>query len=169
MRRIDLPAFFSPLDAVQASADESRPIPPPNMSASHPSEAYPLHVLIIPSVQRALYIKPLLAASDNGARARTLPSPGPAQSTWLTARLSEACARVNNAAPGGLAQGKEMARTRVKVLLYIAQLWAFRRNGRNLADRAQLSEKMHLNGGQGEQVLEDLISRFSETPRGSNR
>ncbi|PWN53433.1 RNA polymerase I associated factor, A49-like protein [Violaceomyces palustris] len=176
----DSTASLPTKEVLEATANQARPVPPANLQAEHPSEAYALSDLIPPNVLKQLSIKRLIDCQDQASLAAALPVPGPRHSRWLVTRTwsavqnaqhSQASSSTTSFDSDGQAipkpGGGEEARNRVKVALYIALLWAFRKNSK-LADRSVLVEKLKLEGEQ-EPVLEDMIRRFTETQRGSNK
>lgn len=66
---------------------------------------------------------------------------------------------------------KEDGRLRVRICMYVATLWAFRRNSGMIAkNREGLSEKLKLKGvAGGDAVVEDLLARFAEKQRGVSK
>ena len=148
-----------------AALNVSRALPRANLEAEDPADVYALDTILPPTVRKALSTKPLLACqsqSELGKTLRSLPHPSP----WLLPRLWEV---VQTAQRDG--SGSKAAEL-VQVGYYMALLLAFRRQARVLGKgnedpRATLAHKMRLPEREKEVVLDDLLSRFAETPRGS--
>ena len=127
----------------------------------------------------ALNIAPLLKAEDQSHLRKLLPGPGPAHSDWLISRTWDAVQRALYGTKGeGGAESilktsgsKDEGKLRLRMCLFTALLWAFRRSSALVArDREALSEKLRLQGtNSGEVIMEDLLSRFAERQRGGKK
>lgn len=150
-----------------AALNASRALPAANLDAQDPAEAYPIDTMLPPAVRKALSTRTLLAChaqSELGKTLRSLPQPSP----WLLPRLWNA---VQTAQNDGL--GSQAAK-HVEVGYYMALLLSFRRNARSLGKAgddhgAALAQKMRLPDREKEVVLDDLLSRFTEKARGSQK
>jgi hypothetical protein len=81
-----------PLEEIKTLNDSSRPIPPPNMLAATPAEAYSLDDIISPAAATSLkfYVKELIEAETDEERIGMLAY---RHSNWVNKRLNELCAR----------------------------------------------------------------------------
>lgn len=139
------------LEQMNAEAEQARPIPPPDLKALTPHEAYPPEVLIPDAVFRLLSTKNLEEVESQAQLAKLLPARA-AQSAWLKERMwsmiQSAQLRRYNAksstgkakvehdedgepiaddgpANGILKTSRQDARTKLKLALYVALLWSF--------------------------------------------
>ncbi|WFD30882.1 DNA-directed RNA polymerase I subunit rpa49 [Malassezia sp. CBS 17886] len=151
---------------LEAALNASRALPAADLEASEPAQVYPLPTLVSPAVLKATAAKPLLRSGSQTELARSLHALGQ-PSPWLLPRLWHAvqCAQNDNSAA---------SRELVRVGYYLALLFAFRRHARSLArgdgdQRQHVAHKMHLSEAESDIVMDELISRFTETARGSER
>ncbi|VDC02261.1 unnamed protein product [Peniophora sp. CBMAI 1063] len=152
--RIDLGTENLPSqEEAQEQADASRLIPPYNVNASTPEDAYPLHGIIPESEWNALdgIVSSIKAADEHVARLKCLPY---TRSSWIGMHMKQAY--------HGDAKPKS---SMLKMLVYVATLLTFRGvAGKRVPEREKLLEKM---APVPETVVDALLSRFTENARGS--
>lgn len=178
------------LEAAQIESEGARPVPPLNVHALTPYEAYPLNVLIPDTIFRLLSTKRLEGAHSADELGRSLPA-HVAQSDWLKERMwsfvqsvqlrkSSVKAEVKEELEAGSAAGilktarHQDARSKLKAAYYFGLLWGFltlngRGNKRTLSKEDMLARLRLQSLSGGEQILDDLFERFSETQRGVKR
>ncbi|KAI9454084.1 RNA polymerase I associated factor A49-like protein [Russula earlei] len=132
----------------------ARLIPAYNADAEQPEDIYPLHN-IIPEPEWAAMdrLLPMLKnAADDHARARLLPN---ARSDWLRRHLM-------------LAYSSPKPKAKIaKMLIYTSMMFTFLGVARRVVpDRTTLLERL---APSPEVVVDGLLSRFTETPRGSTK
>ncbi|KAI0031466.1 Rpa49 subunit specific to nuclear RNA polymerase I [Vararia minispora EC-137] len=143
-------------DKAQEVADSARLIPAYDANAMTPEDAYPLHNIIPEPELNALdsLASSLKSAENVTARLKCLPF---AQSEWIKHHLLQA-----------FRPGSKLRNQTLKVIAYIAAMFNFRRAAsgpRGAPERAELLKKMERTP---EIVVDGLLSRFTETPRGSS-
>lgn len=178
-------------------ADLARPIPPPNLNALIPQEAYPLEVLIPDEIFRLLNVKFLQNVESPSHLTRVLPFNGPNHSMWLKDRMwpliqvsqlahnksgtkidyDDDGAQLNNTS-GILKTSKganrHESKVKLKILWYVALLWSFVKLVAGRRDKGgekeTLLKKLKLDQAHGgETILDDLFARFAQAERGSSR
>ncbi|KAI0270488.1 Rpa49 subunit specific to nuclear RNA polymerase I [Gloeopeniophorella convolvens] len=136
------------------SANASRLIPPYDVDAQQPEDIYPLHNIIPEQEWAAMdsILHRLKSAGSDQARVRLLPN---SRSDWIRQHLM-------------LAYSVPKPNSKVvKMLIYASALIAFRGvAGRNVPDRTAVLEKL---SPAPETVVDGILSRFTETARGSTR
>ncbi|EGO02918.1 hypothetical protein SERLA73DRAFT_165847 [Serpula lacrymans var. lacrymans S7.3] len=136
-------------EEAKATADSARLIPPYNPDAFDAEGVYPLHN-VIPEVEwRALSTSALIAANDDQNRVALLPYQ---RSSWVNQHL-----RV-------VFSASTPKKSDIKILLYIAAMLAFRASTFKRIDKQAVHEKLH---GVPSVIIDGLLSRFTETARGS--
>jgi len=134
------------------SANAARLIPAYDVDAERPEDIYPLHN-IIPELEWAALdglLPKLKNAADDRARTRLLPN---ARSDWFRQHLM-------------LAYSSSKPKSKIaKMLIYASVMFAFRGvASRNVPERTTLLERL---APAPEVVVDGLLARFTETPRGS--
>ncbi|ETW79765.1 hypothetical protein HETIRDRAFT_440794 [Heterobasidion irregulare TC 32-1] len=141
-------------DEAKLAADAARLIPPYNMDAETPEDAYPLHGIIPEqewSALDALY-RPLKNMSSTLDRMKSLPN---VRSQWVREHLNLA-----------YATPKPSSKI-VKMLIYITTLMAFRSaTGKAVPERRALLERL---SPAPEVIVDGLLTRFTEKARGSTK
>jgi DNA-directed RNA polymerase I subunit RPA49 len=183
---------------MKEESDQARPIPPPNLLALVPQEAYALHVLIPEEIFRLLNVKFLSSVESASQLGRMLPQ-GPSHSTWLKDRMwsliqisqlshnkqentkiefDEDGSQLDGASstPSILksSKGRNESRLKLKTLWYIALMWGFVKTVAGRRDKGGekevLLKKLKLDQtSSGETILDDLFARFAIVERGSSR
>ncbi|WFD06426.1 DNA-directed RNA polymerase I subunit rpa49 [Malassezia vespertilionis] len=161
-------AEFPSENSLAQSISASRALPQARMEAQSPADAYPLFSLVPAKVFNALGIHSMFSCAtekDLSSTVRVLPHP----SHWLLPRLWHAVSRAYNDGGETAASAKQ-----VRIGYYLAILLAFRKNVRGLSrirdDYASiLGQKMRLPDGEKDIVMEELLSKFTEMPRGSQK
>lgn len=144
---------FTAAEESKEASDKNRLIPPFDTTATEPGDIYPLHY-IIPEVEwKALSVSALEAAQTDSERIAMFPF---RKSTWINDHLKALAG----------ASGKSKKKN-LKILLYISAMLAFRQAtfARSL-DKEKLYERLEAVPNI---VVDGLLSRFAETPRGSSR
>ncbi|KAH9966192.1 Rpa49 subunit specific to nuclear RNA polymerase I [Lactifluus volemus] len=140
-------------EKMEESANAARLIPAYNADAERPEDIYPLHH-IIPEPEWATLdglLHKLKNATDDYSRARLLPN---ARSDWLRQNLMLA-----------YSVPKPKSKVAFQDVIYASVMFTFRGiAGRNVPDRTVLLERL---APAPEIVVDGLLSRFTETPRGS--
>ncbi|KAJ7271024.1 Rpa49 subunit specific to nuclear RNA polymerase I [Mycena rebaudengoi] len=131
-------------------ADTNRPVPPFSATATEPADVYPLHGIIPEPEWKALSVAAFSQAADAHTRKQLLPFP---YSKWLTARVEAAMELAD----------KERKRT-LKILFYISAMLSFRNSTSRKFKREDLPAKLPAVPAA---VLDSLLARFTECPRGS--
>ncbi|KAI9451427.1 RNA polymerase I associated factor A49-like protein [Lactarius psammicola] len=141
-------------EKMEEEVNAARLIPAYNADAQRPEDIYPLHNIIPEQEWAALdgLLHKLKSEPDDRARVRLLPN---ARSDWLRQHLM-------------LAYSVPKPKSKlVKMLIYASMMFTFRGVVvRNVPDRAVISERL---APAPEAVVDGLISRFTETPRGSTK
>ncbi|KAH9003792.1 RNA polymerase I associated factor A49-like protein [Lactarius hatsudake] len=139
-------------EKMEVAVNAARLIPAYNADAERPEDIYPLHNIIPEQEWAALdgLLHKLKNEPDDRARIRLLPN---ARSDWLRQHLM-------------LAYSVPKPKSKlVKMLIYASVMFTF--HGvvrRSVPDRAVISERL---APAPEAVVDGLLSRFTETPRGS--
>ncbi|KAF8496162.1 Rpa49 subunit specific to nuclear RNA polymerase I [Russula emetica] len=141
-------------EKMEDSANAARLIPAYNTDAERPEDIYPLHNIVPEPEWAALdsLLSKLKKAADDRSRERLLPN---ARSGWLQQHLM-------------LAYSSSKPKSKiVKMLIYASVMFAFRGvAGRNVPERTALLERLV---PAPEVVVDGLLARFTETPRGSTK
>jgi DNA-directed RNA polymerase I subunit RPA49 len=182
---------------MKEEADQARPIPPANLNALIPQEAYPLNELIPDAIFRLLNVKFLQNVESATQLGRILPYDGPNNSAWLKDRMwpliqvsqlahnkmknkmelddeaFQSSPSTSGILKSSTGANREESKTKLKILWYIALLWSFvkivarRDKG---GDKEALLKKLKLDQAHGgEAIIDDLFARFAQTERGSLR
>ncbi|THH13487.1 hypothetical protein EW146_g6740 [Bondarzewia mesenterica] len=141
-------------EEAKLAADAARLIPPYNLEAESPDEAYPLHSIIPEQEWNSLdaAIHPLKKAKSTYERTKLLPR---MRSTWLREHLNHAFS------------GPKPKTKTLKLLFYIATMLAFRATtGKSVLERRALLDQL---SPAPEVVVDGLLSRFTEKARGSTK
>lgn len=187
------------LDSIKEEADRLRPIPPPYFEAMHPADVYPIQSTLIPTnVWNALNVRHLYTTKTPQDLAKKLARIiGPlSPESWLASRLWDLSGPLRHSEGTGQDEGasnkitfddegqqeksvgilkasgdtKTDARLKLKACYYAGLLWAFWKQARNLDDRSMLTDRLRLkNNPAADLIVDDLLARFSETPRGQTK
>ncbi|OJA20553.1 hypothetical protein AZE42_07068 [Rhizopogon vesiculosus] len=152
--KVDVSAMEGVADHLQekeakANADSTRLIPQYDADALNPSDAYPLHNMIPKPEWKALSISTYMAADNSASRIALLPFK---RSNWINGHLSLIFA---SPSPN---------KTTVKILVYISAMMSFHKATFKKIDKTDIQQKLSAVPGV---VVDGLLSRFTETPRGS--
>ncbi|KAG5339886.1 hypothetical protein C0989_003104 [Termitomyces sp. Mn162] len=142
-------------EEAKVEADKNRLIPPFDITAIDPEDSYPLHN-IIPEVEwKALSISAFDQAAGPGERKALLPFKW---SNWINSHINATCADTHS---------PKRRKKNLKLLLYISAMFAFRRavEFKKNISKDDLTEKL---SAVPSIIVEGLISRFTETSRGSS-
>ncbi|GLB44229.1 putative rpa49 subunit specific to nuclear rna polymerase i [Lyophyllum shimeji] len=142
-------------EEAKEEADKNRLIPPFDAAATDPEDVYLLHN-IIPEVEwKALSVSQFDQAGSDKERVALLPFKW---SNWLNKHVN---------AEHEEAEPQKRRKKNLKILLYISAMLAFRQATRFTkgSTKDQITEKMN---GVPSVVVDGLISRFTETARGSS-
>lgn len=133
-------------------ADSNRLIPAFDASATEPNDVYPLHNIIPEAEWKALSVAQFEATSNEKERLALLPF---RYSTYIKQHLHTITSS---------AQPSKTKKKNLKLLLYISAMLAFRQAvQRKDVDKERIYEKLQLPTI----VVDGLLSRFTEQPRGS--
>ncbi|KAG6868782.1 hypothetical protein C0993_010709 [Termitomyces sp. T159_Od127] len=141
-------------EEAKEEADKNRLIPPFDAIAVDPEDSYPLHN-IIPEVEwKALSISAFDQATGPNERKALLPFKW---SNWINGHVNMTYA--DNESP-------KKRKRNLRILLYVSAMFAFRRavENKKTVSKDELTEKLSVVPAV---VLDGLISRFTETSRGS--
>jgi DNA-directed RNA polymerase I subunit RPA49 len=183
---------------MKEEADQSRPMPPANLNALVPQEAYPLNQLIPDAIFRLLNVKLLQNVESASQLGRLLPFDGPNHSVWLKDRMwpliqvsqlahnkmknkmeldddeeAQFVAATSGILKSSTGANRQESKINLKILWYIALMWSFvkivaRRD--KGGDKEALLKKLKLDQTHGgEAILDDLFARFAQTERGALR
>lgn len=136
-------------EAAQAHADNARLVPAHNADAIVPGDIYPLHNIIPEAEWEVLSSTPFLEANGSKEQRALLPSQ---RSKWVNQHLESI---LGSASP---------SKTNIKVLQYVSCMMLFRSLASRNLEREVLLEKLSAIPSI---VAESLLSRFTETARGS--
>lgn len=188
-------ASLPSLEQVMASSTATRPMPPANLDAKHPSEAYKLSELISTSVFNALPVQALVDnASDVNALQELLPAAKPFPG-WILTRLVDNAQRAAHldsstatrhttfsddddsddapkvAMPAlGATEDKEDAMIKVRIAYYITLLYYVHSRPQLVGKKGRLIELLKLDGlDSAKQVVNSIYHTFTETPSGSSK
>ncbi|KAJ7701546.1 RNA polymerase I associated factor, A49-like protein [Mycena rosella] len=131
-------------------ADSNRPIPPFSATATDPADVYPLHGIIPEPEWKALPVSAFFEAGGAHERKDALPF---RHSQWVNARVEST-----------MEQSDKGKKRNLKTLFYIASMMAFRRATERKFKAEDLPEKLSSVPGA---VLDSLLARFTECPRGT--
>ncbi|KAK0545243.1 DNA-directed RNA polymerase I subunit rpa49 [Tilletia horrida] len=150
-----------------------RPGPVPNMLATEPAEVYPPRILVPAAIFDTLPISRLIASEDEDALKKTLPQ-ACIRSEWLISRMWTLIKRIQTNTSQGeggiLRTTKEESRTKLRLALYLALLWGFIKARTLLDDKSTLMGRLRISSApNAEMIVDDLITRFAETPRGGGK
>ncbi|KAG6902638.1 hypothetical protein C0995_013763 [Termitomyces sp. Mi166 len=141
-------------EEAKEEADKNRLIPPFDATAVDPEDSYPLHN-IIPEVEwKALSISAFDQAAGPSERKALLPFKW---SDWINSHVNMTYADT---------ESPKRRRRNLKILLYISAMFAFRRatEFKKNISKDDLTEKL---SAVPPIIVDGLISRFTETSRGS--
>ncbi|KIJ61208.1 hypothetical protein HYDPIDRAFT_97072 [Hydnomerulius pinastri MD-312] len=138
-------------EEAQATANSTRLVPSFNADAEIPSEIYPLHNVIPEAEWKALSPTAILGASTSKERTALLPYQ---RSSWVNQHLTTVCA------------SPSPSKTDVKILVYISAMMMFRNLTFRNVDKSAIQEKL---SAVPSIVVDGLLSRFTETARGSTQ
>ncbi|BGP43179.1 DNA-directed RNA polymerase I subunit rpa49 [Rhodotorula kratochvilovae] len=147
---------------VENDANARRPIPPFDASAATPNEVYDLSAVVSPAELSAVDLSAYISAPDFRERRQLLPY---RRSDWVSTKLRQLLpARAS--ADGAVPDPSRRDRDRLRLVLHVAYLLAFRQAARPGApvDRAQLVEKLGRPGGA---VVDALLERYTDRTRGA--
>ncbi|KAG1732682.1 Rpa49 subunit specific to nuclear RNA polymerase I [Suillus paluster] len=152
--KVDVSAMESVADHLQekeakANADSTRLVPQYNIDALNPSDVYPLHNMIPKPEWKALSISAYMQAGDSAERVALLPYK---RSNWINDHLGLAFA---SPSPN---------KTTIKTLVYISAMFAFHKSTFKNIDKTAIQQKLSMVPSV---VVDGLLSRFTETARGS--
>ncbi|CEQ42677.1 SPOSA6832_04521 [Sporobolomyces salmonicolor] len=148
-------------EAVEIAANLSRPIPPPNLAAQTPSEAYSLADLVSPAELNALDLSPFLSAPGFKERNALLPY---RRSNFIATKLRQILpARAS--VEGSIPNPSKKDRERLKLLIHLSYLFQFRQTVRpgQAVDRSKLVERLNKPSPA---VVDALLERYTEGTRG---
>ncbi|KAJ7854941.1 Rpa49 subunit specific to nuclear RNA polymerase I [Mycena olivaceomarginata] len=134
-------------------ADTNRQVPPFSLTATDPADIYPLHGIIPEPEWKALPVSAFYEAGSPWERKQVLPFRG---SDWINARVEAVMAETTG--------GDKDRKRQLKLLFYIAAMMAFRRTTNHKFKKEELSTKLQNVPGS---VVDSLLARFTECPRGS--
>jgi len=145
------------VEAASAAVQSNRPIPAYNPEATTPSEVYALTSIAPPQELSSFSLSPFLSAETTIDRKALLPFRG---SQWVNRRIDI------------LFESNKPDRTTLKNLLYASAMFAFKSNANHCFHksrpgddyRSKLQAKMQ---NVPDVVLDGLVTRFAEMPRGS--
>jgi DNA-directed RNA polymerase I subunit RPA49 len=144
-------------------------IPPFNADAERPDDIYPITNIITDSEWNSISISAVLKAENDRDRAALLPYN---RSAWIKQKVQEAFAgrkpSKTNLYPlrSLYANPKLRLETRRKLLFAISSMFAFYNARRNVSHKEKLQERL---GGVPATLLDGLLSKFSESARGSTK
>ncbi|KAJ7153500.1 Rpa49 subunit specific to nuclear RNA polymerase I [Mycena crocata] len=138
------------LEEAKELADTNRVVPPFDATATEPADIYPLHGIIPEPEWKALPISAFYEAGSAQARKELLPFRG---SDWVNARIEST-----------MEQADKEKKRNLKTLFYISCMMAFRRTTERKFSKEDLPAKLSSVPGP---VLDSLLARFTECPRGS--
>ncbi|OAX37723.1 Rpa49 subunit specific to nuclear RNA polymerase I [Rhizopogon vinicolor AM-OR11-026] len=136
-------------EEAKANADSTRLIPQYDAYALNPSDAYPLHNMISTPEWKALSISAYIAADNSASRIALLPFK---RSSWINDHLSLIFA---SPSPN---------KTVIKTLVYISAMMSFHKATFKNIDKTVIQQKL---SAVPSVVVDGLLSRFTETARGS--
>ncbi|KAF7373579.1 Rpa49 subunit specific to nuclear RNA polymerase I [Mycena sanguinolenta] len=136
-------------------ADANRQVPPFSLEATEPENIYPLHGIIPEPEWKALPVSVFYEAGSMRERNQVLAFRG---SEWINARI-EATMTKN-------AGGDKDRKHQLRILFYIAAMMAFRNTTSRKFKKEDLATKLR---NVPEAVVDSLLARFTETPRGSTQ
>jgi DNA-directed RNA polymerase I subunit RPA49 len=144
---------FTAAEESKETTDKNRLIPLFDTTATEPGDIYPLHDIIPEAEWKALSVSALDAVQTDRERIAMFPF---RKSTWVNDHLK--------ALDG--ASGKSKKKN-LKILLYISAMLAFRQaTFTKSLDKEKLYERLEAVPNI---VVDSLLSRFAEIPRGSSR
>lgn len=136
-------------EEAKANADSTRLVPRYDIDALNPSDIYPVHHIIPKPEWKALSISPYTSASAGAERVALLPFK---RSNWINDHLALAFA---SSSPN---------KTTIKMLMYISAMIAFHKATFRDINKDVIQQKLSMVPSV---VIDGLLSRFTETARGS--
>lgn len=151
---------------VEHAANLSRPtIPPPNFDATKPDQVYSMSDIISPSELATIDLGPLLSAATFKDLNALLPF---RRSKYIGTHLRRLIPS-RSSVEGGIPDPSKKDREKLKLLVHLSQLFAFRQattGGRDSAlERTKLQEKVP---GASPIVVQALLERYTESQRMGN-
>ncbi|GAA6037685.1 hypothetical protein JCM8097_002284 [Rhodosporidiobolus ruineniae] len=145
-------------EAVEASANESRPIPPFNLAATAPNDVYAIDGVVTPAELNSIELSPFITAPGFKERNQLLPYRR-AHNTVAVKLRQILPARAS--AEGNVPNPSKKDRERLKLVIHLAHLFAFRQAARPgfPVDRSKLVEKL---GRPSNAVVDALLERYTE-------
>lgn len=147
-------------EKVKQEADEKRPVPTPNVDAATPGEVYDLDEILPPREYKSINTKPFTTASTMDDRVSALPYQ---DSAFVNQRLVALFGGLDNGEEVGKEIGKKETKT-LRRLVFLSYLLAFRST--KFGGKGKLAKS--LGGHTPQSILDGLVDRFTEVPRGSN-
>ncbi|KAG9308698.1 Rpa49 subunit specific to nuclear RNA polymerase I [Chiua virens] len=138
-------------EEARAMADGARLVPPYNSDAETPSEIYPLHNVIPEAEWKTLSPSAIIQASTSKERTALLTYQ---RSKWINQHLDLVCA------------SPSPSKTHAKILMYISIMMSFRNLTIREFKKPDVYEKL---SAAPSIIIDGLMSRFTETPRGSTK
>lgn len=138
-------------ESIKATSDSQRPLPPYNENGDGLEEVYKTSNIVTDPEMNSIRLDKILTSPDSKTIGSLLPSGE--SSNYIIERLI-ALKDV---------KGSKSNRTKMKLLVYMSYLYAFRSLGR--LSRSKVQEKTNAPGT----IIEGLFSKFTETPRGSTK
>ncbi|CAE6462792.1 unnamed protein product [Rhizoctonia solani] len=144
-------------DAVTEMSLSNRLIPTPVLTATTPSDAYPLANIVPPAEFDSISIQPFLTATTPEDRRALLPY---RHSIWINGRLRAL-----------FANGESVSKSKLKCLIYVSTLFAFRQTAGHKLSKASGDPRAALRERLDSTVVTDLvfdglIERFTQAARG---
>ncbi|KAG1838570.1 Rpa49 subunit specific to nuclear RNA polymerase I [Suillus subalutaceus] len=136
-------------EEAKANADSTRLVPQYDIDALNPNDIYPLHNMIPKPEWKALSISNYMSADGDAKRVALLPFK---RSHWVNDHLALAFA------------SPSPDKTTIKMLIYISTMIAFHKATFKNINKDVIQEKLPMVPSV---VIDGLLSRFSETARGS--
>lgn len=155
--RVNADAATMPSKAdVQAKQDALRPVPPYNLEAQVPEDAYPLTSIILPAENEAMKqaVSVLKKSPEETSRASLLPY---RRSRYLNSRLQRTF---------DVPEGQKVDSKRLRLIYMASLLMGLYHCKRHIGDRDKLAERLN---GPPPALLDSVVGRFSVNGTIDNR
>lgn len=139
-------------EEVKADIEAERPIPPPNMEATTPAEAYNLHDIVSEVELSSIAITDIMEAREESQKLSYFPYKN---SSWLNRHLLALFGKGN----ASNAPKKKIDKLTLRLLMYISYMMAFYENRKRAGNRGKTRA---LLGSPPQAILDQFYEKYTE-------